>query len=196
LLLNLATAQELLGRPDDAIHTLKLFNSRSPNSPYVEANTRRIDRLERASAEKRRERTRLERASWTPVERPSPADEGLGGSVPLIVGVTGAAVAVVGGALFLEGRMSASSADETCGASRQECTGMNGVVDGERARARAEVGGWMAAAGLVTAAGGAVWHILSGAERPLDQQTAAGGGLSLSTDLSSRGAGLDWSGHF
>lgn len=195
LLLNLAMAQELLGRPDDAIHTLTLFNRRSPKSPYVEANIRRIERLERAVVDKRRDRARLERASWTPVERPKPADDGIGRSAPLIVGASGAAVAVVGAALFLEGRMSAASADETCGVSRQECTGVDGVVDGERARARAEVGGWMAGAGLITAAGGAVWYILSGTERPLDQQTASGG-LSVSTDLQARSAGVDWTGRF
>ncbi len=195
LLLNLAMAQELLGRPDDAIHTLTVFNRRSPNSPYVEANMRRIDRLERAAADRRRERSRMERASWTPVERPKSTEAGFGRTVPLIVGVTGAAVTVVGGALFLEGRMSASSADETCGPSRQECAAVEGVVDGERARARAEVGGWMAGAGLITAAGGAVWYLLSGAERPLDQQVT-NSGLSLSADLGSRSAGIDWSGRF
>ena len=195
LLLNLAMAQELLGRPDDAIHTLTLFNRRSPNSPYVEANTRRIDRLQRTTADERRERARRERAAWAPVERPKPAEEGLGRTVPLIVGVAGATVAVVGGAIFLEGRMSAASADETCGPSRQQCAGVDGVVAGERARARAEVGGWMAGAGLVTAAGGAAWYLLSGAERPLDQQ-ATSGGLSVSTDLASRGASLGWAGRF
>jgi tetratricopeptide (TPR) repeat protein len=195
LLLNLAMAQELLGRPDDAIHTLTLFNSRSPNSPYVDANVKRIQRLERAAAERSRERARRDRALWSPVERPTAPDEGASLSLPLVVGVLGGAVAVVGGALFVEGRMSASSAEERCGASRLSCEAVGGLVDGERARARAEVGGWLAGAGLATAAGGVIWHLLTRPERPLDQTTQAAG-VSLAVDPASGAAGLGWVGAF
>jgi hypothetical protein len=194
LLLNLAMAQELLGRPEDAIHTLTLFNRRSPNSPYVEANMRRIQRLERSAAEQRRTRARRERLDWTPVNRPAPAEDGASVSLPLAVTVAGGAVAIVGGVLFIEGRLSAGSADERCGA-RDACTQVDGLVDGERARSRAEMGGWIGAAGLVTAAGGLVWHFLSQPERPLDQSSPPPAGLSF-VDLPARGAGFGWSAAF
>lgn len=46
LLLNLATAQELAGRPRDAILSLALYNERMPGSSYQEPNRRRIERLQ------------------------------------------------------------------------------------------------------------------------------------------------------
>lgn len=194
LLLNLAMAQELLGRPDDAIHTLTLFNRRSPTSPYVEANVRRIQRLERSAAEQRRDRARRDRLDWSPVNRPAPSHEGPSLSLPLAVTVAGGAIAVVGGVLFVEGRWSAASADDRCG-TRDACTRVDGLVDGERARARAEMGGWIGAAGLVTAAGGLVWHFLSQPDRPLDQASPPPSGLSF-VDLPARGAGFGWSSAF
>jgi hypothetical protein len=190
LLLNLAMAQELLGRPGDAIQTLTLFNHRSPSSPYVDANVKRIQRLERAVAEKNRDRARQNRALWSPVERPTTSGEDAGLSAPLVVAVAGGAMAVVGVALFAEGRLSASSAEERCGAARS-CEVVGGLVDGERARTRAEVGGWLGGAGLATAAGGVLWHFLTRPERPLDQVTESTG-VSLSADPISGGAGFVW----
>jgi hypothetical protein len=194
LLLNLAMAQELLGRPEDAIHTLTLFNRRSPTSPYVEANTKRIQRLERSATEQRRDRARRERLDLTPVNRPAAAEADPGISLPLAVTVAGGAVAIVGAALFVEGRLSAGSADERCG-SRDACTRVDGLVDGERARSRAEMGGWLGTAGLVTAAGGLVWHFLSQPARPLDQANPPPAGLSF-IDLPARGVGFGWSSAF
>jgi hypothetical protein len=188
-------AEELLGQPNEAIHTLKLFNRRSPASPYVDANAKRIQRLQLATTERAPERARQERPTWAPVVRPVIADEGSGPSLPVAVAVAGGAVAVVGAALFIEGRSSAASADERCGPSRQACNTIQGVVDGERARARAEVGGWIAGAGLVTLAGGLAWHFLARPQRPLDQPPAVRG-LSLSADLPTAGAALRWSGQF
>lgn len=188
LLLNLAMAQELLGRPEDAIHTLTLFNRRSPASPYVEANRKRIQRLERATAEQRRERARRERLEASPVIRPENGGDEPGLSLPLAVSIAGGALAVLGGVLFVEGRLAAGSADERCG-SRAACGELESYVDGERARSRAEVGGWVGGAGLVAAAGGLAWHFLSRPARPLDQ-TSAPSGFSF-VDLPS-GAGLGW----
>jgi hypothetical protein len=195
LLLNLAMAEELLGRPDDAIHALILFNRRSPHSPYVEANVKRIHHLQLAVAEKTRERARRDRTLWGPADRPPTANDGTTLSIPLVVGVTGAAVAVVGTALFIEGRTSAAAAEERCGASRQACTAIDGVVDGERARGRAQIGGWMAGAGLVTAASGVVWHLVTRPQRPLDQPTATSH-ISLNADLPAQAAGIEWAGQF
>jgi hypothetical protein len=195
LLLNLAMAQELLGEPGEAIHTLQLFNRRSPASPYVDANAKRIQRLQLTTSENTRERPYQERPMWVPVARPTFVEDDPGLSLPLAVAVAGGAVTVVGAILFIEGRNSAASADEDCGASRRTCMSIDGVVDGERARARAEVGGWIAGAGLVTLAGGLTWHFLGRPQRPFDQRPA-GRGLSLSADLPTAGAALRWSGQF
>lgn len=195
LLLNLAMAQELLGRPHDAIRTLKLFDSRSPGSPYVEANAKRIQRLERSAGEQEHDRSRREQNLWTPVTRPAAQDNELKLPVPLVVSVAGGAVAVVGAVLFFEGRASASSAEDRCGASREACTSSQSLAEGERARARAQVGGWMAGAGAVTLAGGLVWHLVTQPSRPLDQRASASG-VAVGADLPTRAAQLTWSGSF
>jgi hypothetical protein len=194
LLLNLAMAQELLGRPEDAIHTLTLFNRRAPRSPYVDANLKRIQRLQLSAADKTRDRNRRERALGGPTERPTPADDGMKISLPFVVGVTGTAVALVGTVLFIEGRSSATSAEERCGTTREECT-LGGVVDGERARARAEVGGWLAVGGLLTAGGGLAWHLVTSSRRPRDQP-ATTSAVSLTADVGPRAARIGWAGHF
>jgi hypothetical protein len=114
-------------------------------------------------------------------------------SLPLAVGIAGGAIAAVGGVLFFEGRASAASAEERCGAPRQACGDIAGAFDGERARARAQVGGWMAGAGLVTAAAGLAWHFLA-APRPLDQHSP--GAVAITADVPSRAARIAWSGEF
>lgn len=192
LLLNLAMAEELLGRPDEAIHRLKLFNRRSPESPYVEANAKRIQRLEQMASEMSHGPAMQQRTPDTSVARPGDARDS-GVSVPIVVSVAGGAVALAGTALFVEGRLSAASAADRCGASRGACADLGAVVDGERARARAQTGGWLAIGGVATAAGGLVWHFLSGPPTPLDQ--SAPNGLTFMTDIP-RGGGLGWAGRF
>lgn len=193
LLLNLAMAEELLGRPDEAIHRLKLFNRRSVESPYVEANAKRIQRLEQMASEMSREQG-LRRKSDSSVDRPAPSSSsGPTLSVPIAVSVAGGVVAIAGTALFIEGRLSAESATDACGASRDACGNIGAVIDGERARARAQAGGWLAVGGLATAAGGLVWHFLSRPTQPVDQ--AAPSGLTFMTDVP-RGGGVGWAGRF
>jgi tetratricopeptide (TPR) repeat protein len=189
LLLNLAMAEELLGRPAEAIHRLKLFNRRSPESPYVEANAKRIQRLEQMASEMSPARGLRPRTAETPVPRPAPA----GVSVPIVVSVAGGVVAVTGTALFVEGRLSAGSAGDRCGGARSSCAEPSAVIDGERARARAQTGGWLAVGGVAAAAGGLVWDFLSTPTEPLDQ--TAPRGLTLLTDMP-QGAGVGWAGVF
>lgn len=168
LLLNLATAQELLGRPDEALAALRVFNRRAPSSPYVEANLKRIQRLERAVQERARLRARQARAlEARQLRRPSEASdaaEPASTAVPLALAVTGAAVALTGGALYAHARYTAAQAADGCGRSPADCSNIEDVVDGERARSRAETAGWLAGAGLATAAGGLLWHLLRGDE--------------------------------
>lgn len=164
LLLNLATAQELLGRPDAAIHALRLFNQRAPDSPYLEANLKRIDRLQRAEAERAREKARRDAVAKPILVRPTanPSEpQGPTISLPLAVAGAGALMTLGGAALFVEGRYSASAASDQCRAGPAGCLDADAVVAGERARARAETGGWIVGTGLVTTAGGVLWHLLA-----------------------------------
>jgi tetratricopeptide (TPR) repeat protein len=190
LLLNLAMAEELLGRPAEAIHRLKLFNRRSPESPYVEANAKRIQRLEQMAAEMSRGRG-LQPRPATSVDRPAPASSGV--SVPIVVSVVGGVVTLTGAALFVEGRLSAGAASDRCGASRSDCGDAGAVIAGERARARAQAGGWLAVGGAAAAAGGLLWHFLSRPSDPLDQTTPSG--LTFMTDVPG-GASIGWTGSF
>jgi hypothetical protein len=190
LLLNLAMAEELLGRPAEAIHRLKLFNRRSPESPYVEANAKRIQRLEQMASEMSRGQGLQQRAA-TSVDRPAPTGSGV--SVPIVVSVAGGVLGLTGAALFVEGRLSAGSASDRCGASRSACVDSGAVIAGERARARAQTGGWLAVGGAAAAAGGLVWHFLSRPAEPLDQ--TAPSGLTFTTDVPG-GASVGWAGTF
>ena len=93
LLLNLATAQELLGRPDQAGATLRQFNERAPDSPYLEANRKRIARLERVALAPVRPRKEAPRpCPALPPLAPAPAEAapaGGGISVPWLVAASG-----------------------------------------------------------------------------------------------------------
>jgi tetratricopeptide (TPR) repeat protein len=197
LLLNLAMAQELLGRPNEALHALRLFNRRAPDSSYAQANRKRIERLERAAQEKARARTRRERDESERRELARPPlrqAESNSLSLPLVVVATGAVATLVGGALYAEARFSAAAAADSCGSSSTECTSIDSVVDGERARARAETAGWITAGGLVTGAGGLLWHLLTDDPR----QLASPGDPRLGLDpvFQPHAATLYWHGHF
>jgi tetratricopeptide (TPR) repeat protein len=199
LLLNLAMAQELLGRPNEALHALRLFNRRAPDSSYAEANRKRIERLERAAQEKVRARTRRERDLSERHELAQPTlnqadSQALPLPLPLVVVVTGAVATVVGGALYAEARFSAAAAADSCGSSSTACASVERVVHGERARSRAETAGWITGAGLVTAAGGLLWHLLTDTPRQL--ASTAEPRLEVDPDLQRQAATLYWHGRF
>jgi tetratricopeptide (TPR) repeat protein len=197
LLLNLAMAQELLGRPNEALHALRLFNRRAPDSSYAQANRKRIERLERAAREKARARVRRERDHSERRELAPPTlsqAEGDSLSLPLVLVVTGAAATLIGGALYAEARFSAAAAANSCGSSSTDCTSVASLVDGERARARAETAGWMMGAGLVTGAGGLLWHLLTQGSRPL--ASPGDPRLGLEPVLQPQAATLHWHGRF
>jgi tetratricopeptide (TPR) repeat protein len=197
LLLNLAMAQELLGRPNEALHALRLFNRRVPDSSYADSNRKRIERLERAAVEKaqlqaQHEDARRElAAASTPLEEPSPA-RAL--PLPLVAVVAGGIASVTGAALYAEARYSAARAAENCGAPRADCRDLDAVVSGERARARAETAGWVTGVGLATVAGGTLLYVLT-AQRPLDDPRRQDG-LGLATSVGRSSAALYWNGHF
>jgi tetratricopeptide (TPR) repeat protein len=190
LLLNLAMAQELLGRPEDAARTLELFNRRVPESPYAEPNRKRIERLRRLWVEQSRARARErhERPA-PPPPRPAPPPPLDTNVVALAIAAGGGLMALAGGALYIEGRAAAASASERCGESPGSCPDAAAVIAGERARERAEVAGWMAGTGLFAAAAGTLWYLLT-------PPAPADGGLELGTSVSSTGMSIQLSGSY
>jgi hypothetical protein len=167
LLLNLAMAQELLGRPDLAIQSLSRFDRLVPDSPYVAANQKRIGRLEHAPVAAVRPRRELPKACPTlpATSAPAPAVRpALHSWLPLGIALGGATATLVGGAFYLQARHAASSANDTCGGHGGQCSDLGAVVDGERARARAQTAGWITGVGLATLTGGLVWHLATPAE--------------------------------
>ncbi len=166
LLLNLAMAHELLGRPEDAARTLEQFNRRAPDSPYVGPNRKRIERLRRLWTEQSRARARAQRRSSAPAlpsaPPPPPAERSV---VPLALAAGGGMVGLTGLALFVQGRAAAASAADRCGQSRA-CANPDDAFAGERARERTEIAGWLTGGGLATAAVGTIWYLLSSPSQP------------------------------
>jgi len=187
LLLNLATAYELLSRPEDAAAALRRFNERAPDSPYGAANEQRIARLQRFVVAPR---PRREAAEPCPtLAAPAPAAPKSGVSLPVAVAVGGAVTAVVGGALYAQARYAASEAEDRCGGPPDQCQDEAALVDGERARSRAVTSGWITSIGLATVAGGVVWHLLSGPAAPASS-TGASRPLRVGSALGPSGVNL------
>ncbi len=195
LLLNLATAQELLGRPDMAGATLKQFNERAPDSPYLEANRKRIARLERvALAPVRPRREALAPCPPAPPAARVDAPAAGGGSPwPWLVAAGGGAAALLGGIFYIEARYAAGQVSDACGG-RDECSRFENVLEGERARSRAQAAGWIAGIGLVTLTGGLVWELTSGS--PSSSTASGSAPVRLGSTLGSRQLGVSLSGGF
>jgi Tetratricopeptide repeat len=194
LLLNLAIAQELLGRPDQAAQTLLLFDERVPDSPYVAPNQRRIVRLQHAPTSAIRPRREAPKAC--PPAPPSPAEESHQRSaIPLAIGLSGGAMALLGGAFYLQARHAAAGASDRCGGQPGRCTNVDHVLDGERARARAETAGWITGAGLLTLAGGLFWHLARLGE-PAVEERSPSQRLRLSSSVSPERLSFSLTGSF
>jgi hypothetical protein len=170
LLLNLAMAHELFGRPEDAIAALELFNQRAPGSPYVAPNRRRIARLRLAlqtppepiAPPAALDCPAVPPPATPPVARTAPPSDEIGwSSLALGVAGTGALATVIGGTVYLESKRSVSRAAERCGGTPGQCPLPAIALEGERARSRAQTAGWVAGAGLTAVAGGLLWHLLS-----------------------------------
>lgn len=196
LLLNLATAEELLGRPDLAGATLRQFNERASDSPYLEANRKRIARLERVALTPVRPRRDTAPKACPPApplaSSTSEPPAGSGFSLPWLVAAGGSAAALLGGIFYVEARYAAGQVSDACGGTG-ECSRVENVLEGERARARAQTAGWIAGVGLVTLTGGLVWQLSSGSS---SDSTGSSAPLRLASALSPRQAGLTLSGGF
>ena len=176
LLLNLATAYELLGRPEHAAAALHRFNERAPDSSYTAANEQRIARLQRFVVAPRPRRDAAQPCPTSPSVPAATPTSGV--SIPVAVAVGGAVTAVVGGALYAQARHAAGEAEDRCGGPPDQCQDEAAMVDGERARSRAVTSGWITSIGLATLAGGIVWHLLSGPGAPATS-TGSGSGRPL-----------------
>ncbi|MEO8178022.1 MAG: hypothetical protein ABI895_04225 [Deltaproteobacteria bacterium] len=194
LLLNLAIAEELLGRPDQAVQALALFDARVPDSPYVAANQRRIARLQRAPSSSVRPRREAPKAC-PPVSPPRVEESHHRSTIPLAVALGGGAAAVLGGVFYAQARYAAATASDACGGQPERCANAESVVNGERARARADVLGWITGAGLVTLAGGLVWHFVSAGDLAPEQREE-NQRLRLGSSVSADRLGLSLSGGF
>jgi len=171
LLLNLATAHELLGRPEQATAALRLFNERAPQSPYAAANEQRMARLRVVLSP--RPRRDVSTPCPTPAPAPpAPAPKG-GVAIPVAVSIGGALTAVVGGVLYAEARHAVGDAADRCGGSANDCQDQDALIDGERARSRAVTAGWITGIGLATFAGGLVWHLASGPAAPASSASSS-----------------------
>lgn len=170
LLLNLATAHELLGRPEQATAALSLFNERAPQSPYVAANERRLARLRVVVSPRPRRDVAKPCSPPPPAPAAAPKD---GVAIPVAVAIGGAVTALVGGALYVEARHASGEAAERCGGSPERCQDAEALVDGERARSRALTAGWITGIGLATFTGGLVWHLASGPAAPSGNASAS-----------------------
>lgn len=184
LLLNLAMAHELLGRPEDAVRALEQFNSRAPDSPYAAANEKRVARLRKRALDDSRARARAlserRRQVAPPIVRVTPAREPFASTtLALALAAAGGASAVAGAALYAEARAAAASAAERCDGAPGHCSSGDAVIQGERARARAELAGWLAGSGLVALAGGLVWFFAT------NPSAAPAPGLDWTAELSS-----------
>jgi hypothetical protein len=98
-------------------------------------------------------------------------------------------VGLTGLALFIHGRAGATAAADRCGESRASCANPEALVDGERARERAEIAGWLTGGGLLTAAAGTLWYLLSPPARP-------SGGVEWSASVSHTGTSVQLHGTY
>lgn len=194
MLLNLATALELLGQPDQAARALLLFEERIPDSPYAAANQKRIARLQRALTSTIRPRREAPKPC-PPVPPPRVTESRHASVIPLAVALAGGAVAVLGGAFYAQARHAASSASEGCGGEPGRCADLDQVLRGERARARAETAGWISGAGFAALAGGLIWHFASPSE-PTALEPGAHQPVRLSSSVGANRLDLSLSGAF
>lgn len=203
LLLNLALTHELLGRPSEALAALRAFNERAPDSPYVETNQARMERLKQSEAELRRKASAsppqpcpTPRCPTAALAAARPRDDRSPPTWPLGVAAAATVTAVAGGVLFFSGRSTTSDVRNRCG-NDGLCPDASLVARGERARTRTEVGGWLFGAGLSVAAAGLAWHLW-----PLEIATTSGEDDDASRSdgwqarIAPGNASLHWSGHF
>lgn len=172
LLLNLATAHELLHESQQAIHALRLFNRRLPQSPYVEPNFKRIirlkDRQEQENAKaKEEERLRADVALSAVAPPPTSLASESTGARWLPIGVIGGGLLTLlaGAGIYAEAQSAEKNANTQCGGIRSRCQDFEAVLLGERARSRSDIGALLSMGGLAVTTAGTLWFWL-GADEP------------------------------
>ncbi|MBN2196705.1 MAG: hypothetical protein JW751_28105 [Polyangiaceae bacterium] len=170
LLLNLARAYELRGDKTEAIHALKTYLERKPETSQREQFERRIANLEEPLSAEPTEATALTEASPSlpsegerpvvssppPEPPPAPVEErGRKPFAPLIVAGVGGVVAVVGGVLWVGAHRETSDHVDECGQDRDGCPG---TADEANDSLRMErMWGGLAIGGVVVGAAGTIW---------------------------------------
>jgi hypothetical protein len=173
-LLNLARAYELHGQKLHAANALETFLARKPGTAEEDQIKRRIEKLREEGAASPppgpvAAATELPPPApapapppaATPVEAPSPEKLSAKSSrsiVPLIVAGVGGAVAIGGTIAYVGARSDASAVEEKCPGGL--CDDSDVLEEGNDARTRARVSGWIAVGGSVVFAGGLVWYFV------------------------------------
>lgn len=176
LLLNLARAYELYGRKRQAVVALETYLQREPNTPQKDQISRRIEVLKK-QIEEAPTAAPAEPASPQPTTQPQPAPTGdpapaanettdttpgKRSIVPLIVAGGGAAVSLIGLAIYLPASSTVSDFEKRCEDpdTRTGCP-TDGLEDANAATGRMDLGTGLMIGGAVVAVGGVVWYFVS-----------------------------------
>lgn len=205
LLLNLATAHELHHHPRQAIHALRLFNRRKPQSPYVEPNFKRIIRLEDQITKSIQEQEATEklRLQITATNDSAPgAGPIVSPSGPKVLPIAlmggGVLTALAGLGIYLEASGTEKKAQEACNGDRSRCEDFEAVLLGDSARQRVNLGGLLAAGGTAVAGLGLLWHWLGSDDSASaeDSSSARASPLQWAAATTDHSIGLQLNGQF
>jgi hypothetical protein len=171
-LLNLARAYELHGQKRHAANALETFLARKPGTADEDQIKRRIEKLRESDALATQPPSAIAAAQEQPPQAPpavaapagppspeKPAPKSSRSIVPLIVAGVGGAVAIGATVAYVDARSDGSAAEEQC-PNPKSCEDPAVVDEGNDARSRAKVSGWIAGAGGVVLAGGLVWYFV------------------------------------
>lgn len=164
LLLNLARAYESGNKLEYAIVALQTYNERNPDSPQHGQIERRIERLrEQLDAQAAAAPVpvaQTQQPSAAPKQAPpeSDADAGKASAWPLVVAISGGAIALVGTGVYIKGKKDTDEYESQCGADRMSCPTPDIEQKANDARKVQQLGGAMIVGGAVIGVGGAVWY--------------------------------------
>lgn len=206
LLLNLANAYEKMGDKPGAIHALRTYIERVPDDKTRSSLERRIQNLEMqvstgtetkqdaaAPAPTATETAPPPTATSAPTsDQPPPAKQSI---APWIVVGSGAALAIVGGLVYLGGSKKVGDSEDVCGGGRacpNTDEGRQAAEDGDSGRTQMVAGGVVGGIGVVAVAGGLVWHFAFDKPTSTTQATRP----SLNPAFSTGYAGVQLGGKF
>ena len=167
LLRNLANAYEKAGNLDAAIITLDTFIKRDPENPEIPTLQKRIENMRRSKAAVAPATSSAPAVAppRTSVAPPPPTDTAplTAGSrplTPLFVVGGGAVVGIIGVVVLAGGQSKVSDAAKRC-PSRDSCSDLDAVKEGNDGRSQSTLGGVVLGVGAAGMVGGLVWYLLS-----------------------------------